>query len=62
MKSYISHWLLLVSVILQINQFRSDFVFGTFFYTLCIVPIEPIEPIVPIVPIVPIELKVPEKL
>ena len=31
MKSYIRRWLLLVSVILQIDQLRSDFVFGTFF-------------------------------
>ena len=30
LKSYISRWLLLLSVILQVNQFRSDFVFGTY--------------------------------
>ena len=35
--SYISHWLLLVSVISASIQFRSDFVFRTFFlYTLYI--------------------------
>ena len=34
--SYISHWLLLVSVIFANIQFNSDFVFGTFFYTPCI--------------------------
>ena len=34
--SYISRWLLLVIRNFAIIQFRSNFVFGTFFYTPCI--------------------------
>ena len=36
MMSNISRWLLLVSIILQISNLGSDFVFGAFFYTPCI--------------------------
>ena len=36
LKSNISRWLLLLSIILQNMEFRSYFGFGTFFYTPCI--------------------------